>query len=179
MPLFGIINDSPLIFLGQKIARANRIGGAPARGLAGLAQFPSPLGKRGRISFGRVKIIFRKAEVDRLLNSPTGEVGRHLSARGSLIVAAAKAQVGVQTGKLKASISMKHSRNAFGQQIKIGSPVKYALAHHEGTRPHVITPNRREFLRFSSRGRIVYARAVMHPGTKPNKYLTDNLYLIR
>ena len=42
-----------------------------------------------------------------------------------------------------------------------------------------ITPDTAEVLRFSSRGRIVYTRVVRHPGTKPNKYLADNLYLIR
>jgi hypothetical protein len=49
------------------------------------------------------------------------------------------------------------------------------LMHHQGTRPHIIVPRRAQTLRFYSRGRIVYSKLVHHPGTKPNRYLTDNL----
>lgn len=124
-------------------------------------------------------IIFRKIELDTMLNEPRGLVGAHLAKRGAMIVAAAKRQVGVRTGALRASIHMRHSRRGIGQAIQVGSPLKYALAHHEGTRPHLIVPNRARVLRFSAGGRVVYTHAVRHPGTRPNKYLTDNLYLIR
>ena len=124
-------------------------------------------------------IIFRKTELDTMLNEPRGLVGAHLAKRGAMIVAAAKRQVGVRTGALRASIHMRHSRRGIGQAIQVGSPLKYALAHHEGTRPHLIVPNRARVLRFSAGGRVVYTHAVRHPGTRPNKYLTDNLYLIR
>lgn len=131
------------------------------------------------LGFSSVMIVFRRKPLDNLLNSPRGEVGRYLAERGTRVLVAAKSQVGVKTGRLKASISMKHYRSVGGQSIKIGSPLSYALLHHEGTKPHIITPDRAEFLRFSSRGRVVYTRLVRHPGTKPNKYLADNLYLIR
>ena len=131
------------------------------------------------VSFSKATIIFRRGPLDRMLNSENGEVGRYLSARGNRVLVAAKAQVGVKTGKLKASISMKQYRSIGGQSIKIGSRLNYALLHHEGTKPHIITPDKAEILRFSSRGRVVYTRLVRHPGTKPNKFLADNLYLIR
>lgn len=124
-------------------------------------------------------LVFRKAELDKLLNEPIGTVGKHLAARGALIVAAAKRQVGVKTGALRASIHMRHTRRGLGQAVQIGSSLKYALAHHEGTRPHIIVPNRSRVLRFSAGGRVVYTHAVRHPGTRANRYLTDNLYLIR
>lgn len=124
-------------------------------------------------------IIFRRKELDTLLNSPLGLVGRHLAAKGRKIVVAAKAQVGVDTGRLRASIHMRHLRSAAGQYIEVGSSERHALAHHEGTRPHMIVPNRARVLRFSAGGRVVYTHMVRHPGTRPNKYLTDNLYLIR
>jgi hypothetical protein len=124
-------------------------------------------------------IIFRKVELDTMLNEPRGLVGMHMARRGAMIVAAAKRQVGVKTGALRASIHMRHSRRGVGQAIQVGSPLKYALAHHEGTRPHIIVPNRARVLRFSAGGRVVYTHAVRHPGTRANKYLTDNLYLIR
>ena len=30
---------------------------------------------------------------------------------------------------------------------------------------------------FASKGNVIYTTSVNHPGTKPNRYLTDNLYL--
>jgi len=172
MPLFGIVRDSPFIFLGQRLARrAGR--GSITRGLP--RSFPSPV----NIGFSKAVVVFRRGPLDNLLNSPRGEVGRYLAERGTRILIAAKNQVGVKTGRLKASINMRQYRSVGGQSLKVGSPLDYALIHHEGTRPHIITPDRAEFLRFSSRGRVVYTRVVRHPGTKPNKYLADNLYLIR
>ena len=124
-----------------------------------------------------VKVVLRKAEYEFFFNEPSGKVGRHLAIRGGLIVRAAKAQVGVRTGALRASIHMRHSRDTRGQYIRIGSAMNYALLHHEGSKPHMIKPDRAQILRFTSRGKVMYAHAVMHPGTKPNRYLTDNLGL--
>lgn len=95
-----------------------------------------------------------------------------------MIQSAAKAQAGIKTGALKASIKLIHERTVFGQMLTIGSPLSYALVHHEGSRPHVITPKNAKMLRFTSKGRVVYARTVLHPGTRPNRYLADNLYMI-
>lgn len=125
------------------------------------------------------RIVFRKKTLDFYLNEPFGPVGRDLHQRGRRIERAAKAQVGVKTGRLKASIHMRQERSVGGQKVTIGSPLSYALMHHEGTKPHIITPDRAQVLRFTSGGRVIYTRAVRHPGTKPNRYLTDNLYLAR
>jgi hypothetical protein len=61
--------------------------------------------------------------------------------------------------------------------VWIGSTVEYALAHHEGTKPHIIRPDRAKALRFTSGSRIIYSRAVKHPGTRANRYLKDQLYI--
>jgi len=124
-------------------------------------------------------VVIRKAELDFMLNNPSGDVGRYLARKGRMIKMAAMAQVGVRTGALRASIHMRHLRDSRGQFVRIGSPLNYALAHHEGTKPHLITPNRAQVLRFTRGSTVVYAHAVMHPGTKPNKFLTDNLGLVR
>ena len=176
MPLFGLINDSPIIYFGQRYARRVRRLNSPR-------QFRSAFGGFGRgstrISLSFSGIVFRRPVLDKFLNSPSGPVGRYLYGRGLRVLIAARSQVGVKTGKLKASLEIEHSRRGPGQQVKVGSPLNYALVHHEGARPHIIVPRRAEALRFSARGRIVYTRIVRHPGTRPNKYLTDNLYLIR
>lgn len=124
-------------------------------------------------------VVIRKAELDYLLNNPSGAVGRHLAKKGSAILVAARAQVGVRTGALRNSLHMRHLRDSRGQFVRVGSPLNYALAHHEGTKPHLITPNRAQVLRFVRGSTVVFAHSVMHPGTKPNRYLTDNLRLVK
>jgi hypothetical protein len=127
-----------------------------------------------------MKIVVRKREMDNMLHSPRGEVGKHMAKIGLKIVAAAKVQVGVKTGALRDSIHMRVKRTVFGGlKLEVGSPLSYAKMHHEGTRPHVIMPQRKTVLRFSSQSRVVYSREVKHPGTRPNKYLSDNLYLVK
>ena len=124
-------------------------------------------------------VVIRKAELDFMLNNPSGDVGRYLAKKGKIVQAAAKAQVGVRTGALRASIHMRHLRDSRGQFIKVGSSLNYALLHHEGSKPHIIVPDRATILKFATRGRVVYAHAVRHPGTKANRYLTDNLKLVK
>ena len=124
-------------------------------------------------------VVIRKAELDFMLNNPLGDVGRYLAKKGRMVQAAAKAQVGVRTGALRASIHMRHLRESRGQYLKIGSELNYALLHHEGSKPHLIVAKRATVLRFVNRGRVVYAHSVMHPGTKANRYLTDNLKLVK
>jgi hypothetical protein len=123
-------------------------------------------------------LVLDTRELDHVLNDPSGEVGQFLAKRGRAILFAAKRQVGKDTRALELSLHMLHQRIGGIQQIWIGSDNRIAFLHHEGSRPHAIEARNAQMLRFSSRGRMVYTRAVMHPGTKPNHYLTDNLYLV-
>jgi hypothetical protein len=122
-----------------------------------------------------VIFIENKSGMDNLLYSSNGAVGRHMRIRGNRLVAAAKAQVGVRTGALRASIHMRHMRDSRGQYIKVGSNLHYARLHHEGSAPHTIRPTRAKMLRFESKGQQIFAHLVKHPGTPANRYLTDNL----
>lgn len=122
-------------------------------------------------------VTFLEPNFDQFKNAPTGEIGTKLHKNGLLIQAAAKAQVGVATGALRDSIYFIHERTGMFQELRIGSDNSIALIHHEGSRPHQIRSAPPKMLRFSSRGRMVYTHEVMHPGTKPNKYLSDNLKL--
>lgn len=123
------------------------------------------------------RVTFYRPELDHFLNSPTGDVGKYIRKRGARILIAAKQQVGVDTGALQQSITLVHDRVGLFQQVKIGSNNEIALIHHEGSRPHIIRPNEQQFLRFRKGTRMVYTREVMHPGTQPNRYLSDNLRL--
>ena len=117
------------------------------------------------------------AQVDYLLHQPAGPVGRDLARRGRKVLMAATMQVGVDTGRLKKSLKMTHERSGRGQFVMVGSKLNYALMHHEGTRPHIITPNRAQVMVFNKGPRVIYTTSVRHPGTKANRYLKDNLYL--
>ena len=133
------------------------------------------------------KIKWRAVPVDTLLNNPYGPVGRDLYRRARNVQQAAKGigprrrQVGVNTGRLRDSIQIKQSRRpggqwAGGQRAEVGSDLPYALLHHEGSRPHVILPVRRKALSFPVKNGIIVTKRVNHPGTRPNPYLSANLY---
>jgi hypothetical protein len=121
------------------------------------------------------RVVFREPQMTNMLDNPSGDVGKYMANRGRLLVGMAKRQVGVKTGALRASINMTHSRTGRGQQIRIGSSLPYARLHHEGSPPHLIRPKNARMLRFYSRGQIVFTHMVRHPGTRPNRYLTDNM----
>lgn len=110
--------------------------------------------------------------LDSFLNSPTGPVGRHMRRIGLQILIGARAMVGRDTHRLAESLTMRHERTARSQFVKVGSDVNYALVHHEGASPHVIEPGPGRIVRFSSGGRVVYAKRVEHPGFRGRKYLT-------
>lgn len=116
-------------------------------------------------------------KLDALLHTPAGGLWKYLETQGNLAVAGARAQAGFKTGKLKASIHKRHSKSITGQSLWIGSELNYAYAHHQGTRPHLITPKKGSELVFVGRSRVlVHTRAVHHPGTKPNPYLTNQFH---
>jgi hypothetical protein len=125
-----------------------------------------------------ITVVLYNDKIDTMFNNPNGMMGRHLSKQAKKVQAAAKRQVGVRSGRLKRSIRVYgHKRTADGQELYIGSSVPYALDHHNGTKPHVITPKKRSYLKFRQGAVITYRKSVNHPGTKPNRYLSDNLYL--
>lgn len=105
----------------------------------------------------------------------TGMVGKDVKNRSAILTLLAKIQVGKKTGKLSTAIGYSISSDARGVVGTIGADDPIALLHHEGTKPHIIIPRFKKTLRFVQHGKIVYAKIVHHPGTKPNRYLTDNL----
>lgn len=112
------------------------------------------------------------------LKTANGPVGRHMRTKAELVREMARVRVGKRTGALAMSLYINQSATLTGQTIEIGSKLPYALLHHNGTRPHLIHARSGGTLRFTSRGRVVYSRAVIHPGTRPNRYLADALPLI-
>lgn len=112
---------------------------------------------------------------EQLTRGPDDLIGRDLAKRGVRLKSLAMKQAHKKTGKLAASMTTSLSVDFKGLQVTVGSNVKHALMHHEGTKPHIIKPRRARTLRFVQRGKIRYAQRVFHPGSRPNRYLTDNL----
>jgi HK97 gp10 family phage protein len=84
----------------------------------------------------------------------------------------AKILAPVDTGRLRASIRVEARRTLGLRTVyTIGSDVYYAPYVNDGTRPHTIRPRRGKALRFTIGGRVVYARVVHHPGTRPRPFL--------
>ena len=74
----------------------------------------------------------------------------------------------VKTGELRASL---FSRQTSPYRMEIGATAPHAIPVHQGTRPHIIRPVRASVLRFEVGGKIVFARMVRHPGTRPNPFV--------
>jgi hypothetical protein len=136
---------------------------------------PGPPGKPP-IGYKLVNLKLFKPVIDFELRTPFGTVGRYIHKVANRITQRARLQVGVKTGRLRASIRFRHIRRAGETAVKIGGYTHYARMHHEGTRPHIITPNKTGGnLVFMKGSRIIRTPLVNHPGTKPNRYLTDQL----
>lgn len=119
-----------------------------------------------------INIKWNEPALDRLLNQPSGPVGKHMKVIGLKILAGAHSIAGRDTGDLVRKLYMKQGRRGRFQYVEVGSTAKHAYYHHEGTKPHQIRPENGRLLRFNVGGHVVYARKVNHPGTRGTKYLT-------
>lgn len=119
-----------------------------------------------------VVIVLDDAAINYLRFNWGGPIGRDLNRRLRTVEFRARATAGVRTGNLRRSMTTERKRVRNGLEGRVGSPVKYAQLHHEGTRAHVIVPRKAKALRFMVGGRVVFASRVRHPGTRPNPYLT-------
>lgn len=110
-----------------------------------------------------------------MTRNPSGLIGSYFKRKGEMLEQLAKQQVGKKTYMLQRSITNSMSHASTGFIVRVGSDNPIAHLHHEGTKAHTIRPKTAKTLRFNSHGKIVYAKVVHHPGTRPNKYLSDNL----
>lgn len=109
-----------------------------------------------------------------LLRSPSGGVARDMLRRGQNVANLARRLVGVDTGRLRLSITVVLVIVGGAPGARVGTVVRYARWHHDGTgiygpRGGVIRPRTKRFLRFKPRGsgRYVFVRSVKGaPGTR-------------
>lgn len=130
---------------------------------------------------GEGEVVFNEPGMAHVFKSWEGPVGRYLFRKSETLEGLGRASAGLQTGELIGSITTDYGKHEASGDLesKVGANphasvgVGYGVWHHEGTWPHWIFPrNPSGVLRFASRGMVVYARRVWHPGTKPNKFLT-------
>lgn len=165
MPFGGLVPDSPWIYYGKKAFGRSKISSRAKRVMAGE-----------KFAWEFKKLVIYDSVFNFEMRSPTGMVGRSMSILGSRMVIKAKAQVGKETGALASSIGMSVSRAPYGVKLTVHAKDKKAFLHHEGTRPRVIMPkNPGGVLVFSKGARVIKTERVMHPGTKPNRFLSDQL----
>lgn len=82
----------------------------------------------------------------------------------------------VDEGKLSGNIGVvKFSDFIWGVLIDVAywRPVQF------GSRPHIIRPKNAKVLRFETKGNIVFAKFVNHPGTEPNPFIDRAMDLTR
>jgi hypothetical protein len=113
-----------------------------------------------------------------MLHGQTGEVGRDIRRRGNLVLAAAKANAPVRSGKLRGSLKMTMGSEAGEVVAYVGTPLEYGIYVHEGTgiygpRGMPIRPTRARVLAWNEGGRMHFARSVR--GMKGRPFLADAL----
>ena len=86
-----------------------------------------------------------------------------------------KALAPVKTGDLRKSVEphLRPTPNGSIGNITVGED--YASHVVDGTKPHRIEAKNAKALRFEVGGRVMLRRAVQHPGTKPNDFVTPGV----
>lgn len=110
-----------------------------------------------------------RSRIQRVLRLPGGMVYRNMQRRMRRAEAEA---IRLAPGGMKRTISSQVQRGPGGEfrgVISVRHPA--ALYVINGTRPHLIRPVRAQALRFTIGGRVVFAKVVHHPGSKPNNFL--------
>lgn len=129
-----------------------------------------------------------------VLRGPNGPVMRELIEAAELVKREAQRRVGVyqppdaysaanrrrRPGTLRDSIVKRVTEDSRRIAVQVGSNDPIAYLHHEGTVAHVIQARRRPMLVFywPKVGRVVAFKRVNHPGTDPNRFLTDALAVV-
>ena len=75
-----------------------------------------------------------------------------------------------KTGKLARSLHYSITGPSDTPRVNFFDRVPYGELVISGTRPHTIFARNAKALRFTVGGRVVFAKSVQHPGTKPNRY---------
>ena len=136
-----------------------------------------------------MSLVLDNAAINLLLKGPNGPVAKSLIKKTVRFQQAARRQVNSKTGCLEASILWRWLPDGNIIVISDTSPCSptrksYSLFVHEGTAAHDIFPKKASILSFvwpnGPEGNKRYGFAkVHHPGTAPNRFLTDNIIVFK
>jgi hypothetical protein len=136
-----------------------------------------------------VRLVIDGARLATLLRGPTGVVWPHMMRRADLFAAAVRRQQPRRSGCLQDNTRKRIEEGVGGIVVRFYCSTKecsptrteYSVYVHEGTEAHVIQANFTALAFFWQNGPqgpgTYFFNWVMHPGTRPNKFFTDNLHI--
>ncbi|MFF4385622.1 hypothetical protein ACFY0G_02330 [Streptomyces sp. NPDC001552] len=119
-----------------------------------------------------VTVRLEPGKLARALKARNGIVERRLRARTEKVAAIARAEA---PGSMGDGIITRIERVPKGLSGVITSTHPATRFVIEGTKRHRIRARRAKYLRFEVGGETLFRKEVMHPGTKPNDFLTRAL----
>lgn len=134
------------------------------------------------------RLVWNDPEVEHLLHSEDGPVGRLLGHKGEIVAKGAKRRAPVSpdgsggrpSGYMRSHIGWRRGKDERGLYVDIESPARtptgepYGLFVEVGTKPHVIRSGGDYPLRNRKTGQI-FGKVVHHPGTTAQPYLRPAL----
>lgn len=138
------------------------------------------------------RIVWNDAELDRILESPDGPVGRRLQTFAEVVTQGAKRRAPVSpdgshgrpSGYMRSRIGWRIFKDSRGLVAVVESPATtpegfpYPLVVELGSAPHIIESHGDYPLRNRRTGQV-FGKRVHHPGTSPQPYLRPALDDIR
>jgi hypothetical protein len=145
------------------------------------------------VSRSRVTHQLQPVAIQKLLNDPNGPIGKALLVRGYRVQARARQNLGggtgtgpkrVDTGHLRASISVQLKHTRWGLTVYVGTTVSYAMWVHDGTglygpKHAMIKPTTQRYMRFKPKNSTRYVYAKETKGMVGNPFLLKALEAAR
>lgn len=124
-------------------------------------------------------VIVYTSEVRLWVADRNGPLMQDLDRRATRVQKVQQAYVRKRTGYLLSTIRKQRTYSPVRPKVTViaGSKnIDYTLYEDQGTRPHVILPRNRTYLRFvSSTGQVVFAKRVQHPGTVGSHFIERSM----
>jgi hypothetical protein len=125
------------------------------------------------------EVVIYDDEVRLWVADKNGPVMQDIERRATRVQTVQQAYVRKRTGYLLSTIRKQRSYKTSRPSVTVvaGSRnIDYTWYEDQGTRPHVILPRNKQFLRFVDKGgRIVFAKRVNHPGTTGSHFIERSM----
>ena len=127
----------------------------------------------------RARLVIDQSQMRAVLTGPESAAFRLVDRAVRQTLAQAKINTPVDTGQLRNShkaqpVRIQGSKITATIEASGSAQQEYALAVHEGSRPHVIRPRRKKVLSWKGPEGRVFASEVHHPGAKARPWLLSS-----